>query len=583
MTMPFDDATRLAAEALGAHVGRAVQEHVQEFLSRVNEAAAHDRAALADQAQQAVSASERTLQDAVANAREEATREATARLDDASREAVARLETTARDQEGRLLELTQRATYLETELAASQNREAELQTRQAELVERATRLQADLSGHAGRFETELSDRTAGLKTELTDRTRALEADVADRTSRVDALESELAERTRALDAVEADMVARTGRLEADLAERTERLQAEIADRTAQFERLTAERSADSDAATQVHDERRSLASSMEGLVSAFRKLDEGQSLSQLLDVLSGQVAQHASRSAVFVVRGLAPQPGPQANASLQGWAFSGFNGAPLDARSLSVPLDKLPALAEVVRQGGRSNVQTSGFAAADVNPLAFMSLPRLHTGMAVPVLVGGQVAAVVYGDDGVSDQDADRAGSARSESGAGAAIWPETLELLARHAARCLEAQTAIRAARLSASAPPAPVVQPVLVAVPTPVTSASTETRSAEGDSAGESYAEEHARRYARLLISDIRLYNEAAVRAGREHRDLWHRLQPDIARARRSFEDRVAEIPDRERLFDEELIRTLADGDEGLLGFDLSRPARAPERLAV
>jgi hypothetical protein len=406
-----------------------------------------------------------------------------------------------------------------------------------------------------RFEAALAERDSRAETELAERTRRFDADLAERTQR---LEAEHAERST--------------RLEADLAERSARVESDFSGRTGLLETQLAERSAsEGDALERLRTERASQTSQMERLVKAFRRLDEGQSLSHLLDVLAVQVAHQVARSAIFVVRGQ----------SLQGWSFSGFNGAPLDARSLSVPLDKLPALAEVVRQGGRSEVHTAGFAAADVNPLAFVSLPRAHIGVGVPVLVGGQVAAVVYGDDG-TDSDKETQGPG---------VWADTLELLARHAARCLEAQTAIRAARLSSSAPPAPVVQAVQPAAGdagangNAAAAAASATDSSAADSEA-AYAEEHARRYARLLIADIRLYNEAAVRAGREHRDLWHRLQPDIARARRSFEDRVNDVADRERLFDEELVRTLADGDESLLGFDLglSRPpAVVPERLAV
>jgi hypothetical protein len=95
------------------------------------------------------------------------------------------------------------------------------------------------------------------------------------------------------------------------------------------------------------------------------------------------------------------------------------------------------------------------------------------------------------------------------------------------------------------------------------------------------DAYAEEHARRYARLLIADIRLYNEAAVRAGREQRDLATRLSAEITRARQAFEERVpATVAQRDRLFDEELVRTLADGDESLLG---TATGAQPESLAV
>ena len=75
-------------------------------------------------------------------------------------------------------------------------------------------------------------------------------------------------------------------------------------------------------------------------------------------------------------------------------------------------------------------------------------------------------------------------------------------------------------------------------------------------------------ARRYARLLISEIKLYNETAVREGHEHRDLAHRLGSEITRARQLYEARVPpDLPGRADYFQDELVRTLADGDASLL----------------
>ena len=76
-------------------------------------------------------------------------------------------------------------------------------------------------------------------------------------------------------------------------------------------------------------------------------------------------------------------------------------------------------------------------------------------------------------------------------------------------------------------------------------------------------------ARRYARLLVSEIKLYNEAAVRAGREQRDLLQRLRAEIDRALKLYEERVpAAVGGRHAYFQQELIQTLADGDAALLG---------------
>jgi hypothetical protein len=55
-------------------------------------------------------------------------------------------------------------------------------------------------------------------------------------------------------------------------------------------------------------------------------------------------------------------------------------------------------------------------------------------------------------------------------------------------------------------------------------------------------------ARRLARLSVSEIKLYHEDEVKAGREAKDLWTRLQTDIGLARQTFDARVVqEVRDR------------------------------------
>ncbi len=76
-------------------------------------------------------------------------------------------------------------------------------------------------------------------------------------------------------------------------------------------------------------------------------------------------------------------------------------------------------------------------------------------------------------------------------------------------------------------------------------------------------------AKRFARLLVSEIKLYNEAQVNAGREHKDLYERLKDDIERSRRMYAERVPDhIHSSTNYFYEELVRTLANGDPSLLG---------------
>ncbi len=76
-------------------------------------------------------------------------------------------------------------------------------------------------------------------------------------------------------------------------------------------------------------------------------------------------------------------------------------------------------------------------------------------------------------------------------------------------------------------------------------------------------------ARRLARLLVSEIKLYNEKKVEEGRVANDLYARLKDDIDRSRQVFEERTPEAIRREGdFFRDELVRILADGRPEALG---------------
>jgi hypothetical protein len=156
--------------------------------------------------------------------------------------------------------------------------------------------------------------------------------------------------------------------------------------------------------------------------------------------------------------------------------------------------------------------------------------------VALPIFVGGQVVAVLYAD------------APRADTRSSAARWPAVLEVLVRHASRALEAITVQQAAGLPIARAAGPASMP-------------------GGDAAAGD--EDAARRYARLLVSEIRMYHEPSVDEGRRARDLRARLGGEIDRARRLYEERVPRaVRERSDYFEQELIRTLADGDRSLLG---------------
>lgn len=82
-------------------------------------------------------------------------------------------------------------------------------------------------------------------------------------------------------------------------------------------------------------------------------------------------------------------------------------------------------------------------------------------------------------------------------------------------------------------------------------------------------------AKRFARLLVSEIKLYNEQRVHEGRENRDIYVRLKRDIDRSREMYQKRVSPTVSRKvDYFHDELIRILGDNDPAHLGSDYPGP---------
>ena len=78
-----------------------------------------------------------------------------------------------------------------------------------------------------------------------------------------------------------------------------------------------------------------------------------------------------------------------------------------------------------------------------------------------------------------------------------------------------------------------------------------------------------EEARRFAKLLVSEIKLYNEKAVNEGRQQGNLYGRLKEDIDRSRQMYDERIPEdVRSSSNFFYEELVRILAEGRAEALG---------------
>jgi hypothetical protein len=157
------------------------------------------------------------------------------------------------------------------------------------------------------------------------------------------------------------------------------------------------------------------------LLEGVRGLDGARSLSEVLDALGHAASREVSRTAVLIIK----------QERLIGWKLTGFGALDAQPKAIDIALTEggvlttasLSARATTTREN-RSGVEGPAFADLDPKP----------AGLAVPVSVGGRVVAVVYADAGNAEGHVDHA-----------TRWPDAVEILARHAGRCLEGLTVQR------------------------------------------------------------------------------------------------------------------------------------------
>ena len=76
-------------------------------------------------------------------------------------------------------------------------------------------------------------------------------------------------------------------------------------------------------------------------------------------------------------------------------------------------------------------------------------------------------------------------------------------------------------------------------------------------------------AQRFARLLVDEIKLYNQAKVAEGRTSRNLYDRLREDIDKSKATYDKRYGSTAAASgNYFDRELVRSLAEEDLSVMG---------------
>ena len=155
---------------------------------------------------------------------------------------------------------------------------------------------------------------------------------------------------------------------------------------------------------------------------AFRQLDAARSLTEVLNALADHAAAETGRAAVLVVSGT----------RLHGWVLRGFGFA--DPAAIDVPIEPYTVFGVALARGDAVSTAEAPVA-ADGDPLStLIAAPPGSAGLAIPISVGGRTVAILYADD-ASDREP-----------VVPSTWPELVEILARHASRCLEVLTMSRA-----------------------------------------------------------------------------------------------------------------------------------------
>jgi hypothetical protein len=118
----------------------------------------------------------------------------------------------------------------------------------------------------------------------------------------------------------------------------------------------------------------------------------------------------------------------------------------------------------------------------------------------------------------------------------------------------------------------PEPAAEVVEVATHAASASAAAPATAADpfaGMSAEDADTHRKAQRFARLLVDEIKLYNQAKVAEGRRNKDLYDRLKEDIDKSRSTFQKRYGNtVAASGDYFQKEVVRSLAEDDNSVMG---------------
>jgi hypothetical protein len=326
------------------------------------------------------------------------------------------------------------------------------------------------------------------------------------------------------------------------------------------------------------------------LLKAIAAIQSGTTQREILRTLLDNTVRYSGRGALFVVKA----------GAATGWQGRGFDKDGDD----TIKDFALNVSTGVPEQALRSRMPFSG-ATRDIDPefVAKFGAPADDHVLVLPLLLKEKVAALVYADAGAD-------GSGRLDAAAvellvlATSAWLEVASLRKQaHKEESTDAageKTEItpppsapahsdpfaapppkHIAPEPEPVPPPPAVaeQPAAVAQTEPVVAAAAAAPAPATDAFANLSPEDadvhrKAHRFARLLVDEIKLYNQVKVSEGRKNRDLYDRLKEDIEKSRITYQKRYGNTAaGGADYFGQELVRSLAEDDTSIMGANFRR----------
>ncbi len=311
------------------------------------------------------------------------------------------------------------------------------------------------------------------------------------------------------------------------------------------------------------------------LLAAVTAIQLGTTQREILRALLDSMAKYSGRSALFVVKG----------GAASGWQGRGFSN---NDGIKDIQLDTHNGVAARALQSRAVITGTSGEMGDSF--VSVLGKPANGQVMVLPLLLKDKIAALVYADGGdqglldsaslevlvlstsawlevaslrkVSQRDTGDAGAPEPQESAPPVQTTQSFnDPFASHAPKHVAA--------------PAAVAQPVAMAEASSSAAASAPaTDPFAGLSPEDADLHRKAQRFARLLVDEIKLYNQVKVSEGRKNKDLYDRLKEDIEKSRGTYQKRYGNTSAASAdYFNNEVVRSLAEDDVSIMGANFRR----------